>query len=169
MHKEARHSHGGSKESMSLFSAMLASQYGRCMEMRMRLPALWLSSKRSPPLCMTKGTPCGLSGTSAASSGRVFFTHFIAIQCGCCFCTYFGYSPTCQYLHPEILYCPEKPAVPACCAHHVLYRSHHLVERANIYALLLGTITTDVPLAHCTHEPFGPMDNSVLFETTVRS
>ncbi len=35
--------------------------------------------------------------------------------------------------------------------------------------LLLGTNLTDAPLAHCTHEPIGPVDNSVLFETTVRS
>jgi len=57
----------------------------------------------------------------------------------------------CQYLPPEILYCPEKLAQPACCAHHVLKKSCHLVERAKIHVLLLGTITTDVTLAHSTH------------------
>ncbi len=136
MHKEARHSHGGSKESMSLFSAMLASRYGHCMEMRMHLPALWLSSKHSPPLCMTKGTPCSLSGTSAASSGHVLHAlHCCQTLAGCsCICV--EYSLMYQ-LRSEVLIYPKKLALPLCCAHHVLYRSHHLVERANIHVLLL--------------------------------
>ncbi len=101
MHQEARRSRGGSKESMCLFSAMLASQYGRCMEMRMHLLASWLSSKRSRPLCMTKGTPCSLSGTPAASSGHALETLLSCVTLAGCFRIYFEFNLTCQW-RPEM-------------------------------------------------------------------
>ena len=158
MHKEARHSHGGSNESMSLFSAMLASRYGRCMEMKMRSPALWLLSKHSPPLCMIKGTPCSLSGTSAASSGHVLHTPCTAVKHW--LVALVSVLTTISCVNGVLRCYPILKRWHYHHAMHIMYCTETVVSLSVPQCLPAEAVKGDKPLAHCTHGLFGPMDNT---------
>lgn len=81
---------------------------------------------------MTKGTPCSLSGTSAASSGHVLHTPCTAVKHWLvALVSVFDYNLMCQW-HPEMLSYSKTLALPSCYAHHALYKSRRDVERVTM-------------------------------------